>query len=164
MVEVLTKGNVVETFYEWLEKLEFDLLELPKPDIAIFLHMPTDKVQELLKNRSFLDENENEALNTWVPFDERAIPFDKMVYIADGITDVPCMRLVKNYGGKAIAVYNPKIDQSKQIAKKLIEEGRANFMSEANYEKDGQMEQIAKVILDHMSADDKLAKIAQTQN
>lgn len=44
--------------YEWLEQLEFNLLELPKPDIAIFLHMPTDKVKMLLQNREFLDDNE----------------------------------------------------------------------------------------------------------
>lgn len=26
--------------YQWIDKLEFWLLELPKPDVAIFLHMP----------------------------------------------------------------------------------------------------------------------------
>ena len=38
--------------YKWLEKLEFELLELPVPDIAIFLHMPTSKVEELKKDRT----------------------------------------------------------------------------------------------------------------
>ncbi len=28
--------------YKWLETLEFDLLNLPEPDIKIFLHMPTE--------------------------------------------------------------------------------------------------------------------------
>lgn len=46
--------------YDWLEQLEFNLLELPKPDIAIFLHMPTDKVKTLLQNRGVLDENEKD--------------------------------------------------------------------------------------------------------
>jgi len=40
-----------EEMYSFLEKLEFELLELPKPDIAIFLHMPTDKAQILKQNR-----------------------------------------------------------------------------------------------------------------
>lgn len=44
--------------YDWLERLEFDLLELPKPDVAIFLHMPTEKVSALLQNRESLDDNE----------------------------------------------------------------------------------------------------------
>lgn len=37
--------------YDWLDNLEFNLLELPKPDIAIFLHMPTEKAQILKANR-----------------------------------------------------------------------------------------------------------------
>lgn len=47
--------------YEWLEKLEFDLLELPRPDIALFLHMPTNKVEKLLSNREVLDGNEKDT-------------------------------------------------------------------------------------------------------
>lgn len=37
--------------YNFLEKLEFDLLELPKPDITIFLHMPLEVSEKLKKNR-----------------------------------------------------------------------------------------------------------------
>lgn len=45
--------------YDWLDELEFKLLELPKPDIAIFLHMPTSKVELLRKNRLEIDQHEN---------------------------------------------------------------------------------------------------------
>ncbi len=45
--------------YKWLEKLEFDLLELPRADIKIFLHMPYEVSLELKKNREeSLDELE----------------------------------------------------------------------------------------------------------
>lgn len=45
--------------YEWLEKLEFDLLELPKADIRIFLHMPYEVSLELKKNRKeSMDQHE----------------------------------------------------------------------------------------------------------
>ena len=43
---------------KWLEKLEYDLLELPKPDIQIFLHMPYKYTKLLQKNREELDEHE----------------------------------------------------------------------------------------------------------
>lgn len=46
--------------YEWIEKLEFDLLELPKCDIGIFLHMPTEAAKRLKKNREYLDQNEQD--------------------------------------------------------------------------------------------------------
>ena len=44
--------------YEWISKLEFDLLELPQADIKIFLHMPYKYEFELKKKRKFLDQNE----------------------------------------------------------------------------------------------------------
>ena len=37
--------------YNWLDKLEFDLMELPKPDLTIFLHMPTKVAEELKRHR-----------------------------------------------------------------------------------------------------------------
>ena len=46
--------------YTWLEKLEFDLLELPKADIKVFLHMPYEVSLELKKNREeAMDEHES---------------------------------------------------------------------------------------------------------
>ena len=38
--------------YAWLDVLEFKLLELPKPDIAIFLHMPYEFSKKLKENRA----------------------------------------------------------------------------------------------------------------
>ncbi len=46
-------------FFEWVEKLEFELLELPKSDINIFLHMSVSKTMEFLNKRGEVaDENE----------------------------------------------------------------------------------------------------------
>lgn len=44
--------------YQWIDKLEYWLLELPKPDMTFFLHMPYEYALELKKNREFLDEHE----------------------------------------------------------------------------------------------------------
>ncbi len=46
--------------YQWIDKLEYWLLRLPKPDITIFLHMPFEKSAELKKNREHLDEHEKD--------------------------------------------------------------------------------------------------------
>ena len=44
--------------YQWIDKLEYWLLKLPKPDITIFLHVPYENSIELRKNREFIDEHE----------------------------------------------------------------------------------------------------------
>ncbi len=49
-------GKIYDTnermnMYAWLDILEFKLLELPKPDIAIFLHMPYEQAMILKKDR-----------------------------------------------------------------------------------------------------------------
>lgn len=43
--------NERHKMYKWLEQLEFDLLELPKPDIKIFLYVPLEVSMEIRKNR-----------------------------------------------------------------------------------------------------------------
>ena len=44
--------------YQWIDKLEYWLLGLPKPDKTVFLHVPAEKTLELLKNRKLIDEHE----------------------------------------------------------------------------------------------------------
>ena len=46
--------------FNWIDKLEYWLLELPKPDITIFLHVPYKYTKELMKNRSEKDSNEKD--------------------------------------------------------------------------------------------------------
>ena len=43
----------------FIEILEFDLCELPRPDKVIFLHMPFEAARELRKDRVYGDGNEN---------------------------------------------------------------------------------------------------------
>lgn len=58
-----TKEERKEMF-KWIEKLEFDMLDLPKPDIKVFLHMPYEASLILKKSRGMkedLDENERDS-------------------------------------------------------------------------------------------------------
>ncbi|MBQ6593167.1 MAG: haloacid dehalogenase-like hydrolase [Solobacterium sp.] len=120
----------------------------------------TTKTQYIFRiNKQVLDVNDDEDLNAWIPHNERPIPFERMIYIADGITDVPCMRLVKEYGGKSIAVYHPQKDKAKNTAQRLIKEGRVDFMSAADYREGSELEQIVKRILDHMGADARMKEM-----
>lgn len=60
--KIKNKEERLEMF-KWLEKLEYDLLKLPKPDIKLFLHMPYKYSKNLQKNRIELDEHEKSIEN-----------------------------------------------------------------------------------------------------
>ena len=113
----------------------------------------TTKTQYIFRiNKQVLDEIDDKDLNKYVDFKDRPIPFEHMVYIADGITDIPCMRLVKEYGGNAIAVYNEESGKARIVAESLIKDGRANYMAKANYEENSDMEILIKKIFENINS------------
>jgi phosphoserine phosphatase len=57
-------------------------------------------------------------VNKDVPLGHRRIPFKNMVYVGDGLTDIPCFSLVKKMGGMAFAVFDPGSKASAQRALK----------------------------------------------
>ncbi|MDR3085238.1 MAG: haloacid dehalogenase-like hydrolase, partial [Christensenellaceae bacterium] len=79
----------------------------------------TTKTQFLFRvNKGILDVSRDDELNRYTPEDERRVPFRNMIYIGDGLTDLPCMKLVKEGGGVSIAVY-PK-GGGRWVAAKLL--------------------------------------------
>lgn len=120
----------------------------------------TTKTQYLFRiNKQVLEESNEKDLNAFTLPEERPIPFSRMIYIADGITDVPCMKLVKEYGGKSIVVYNPDSAKAGITAEQILRDGRANYISVANYEEGQSMEKILHLILDHIHVEEELLEI-----
>lgn len=126
----------------------------------------TTKTQFLFRiNKGALELNDDETLNASVPEDDRRIPFRNMIYIGDGMTDVPCMRLVKEYGGFSVAVYGSRQGKTtnKGVAERLLRERRVNFAEKADYREDSQLFQTVCAILQKMSAEEKLVHYHKKQ-
>jgi hypothetical protein len=108
----------------------------------------TTKTQYLFRiDKGTLDVWDNRVINTYVPQAERPVPFERMIYLGDGETDVPCMRLVKDQGGHSLAVYRKGERGAKAVAEKLIQEGRVNFIAVADYTAESEIDQRVKAVL-----------------
>ena len=117
----------------------------------------TTKTQFLFRiNKGVSDLSDDKTLNDYIPEDERRVPFRNMIYIADGITDVPCMKLVKVNGGNSIAVYQRA---KKQQADELIQNHRVNFVAPANYKEDSALDKIVKDIISEVAMKDRLVRL-----
>lgn len=120
----------------------------------------TTKTQFIYRiNKGVLDLAENDKVNASIPDEDKPIPFQNMIYIADGLTDVPCMKLVRSNGGTAIAVY----DKNKKPAKKLLSDGRVDFLCEADYSENTSIDRIAKLLIDKIAPMDQLYKLHNKQ-
>lgn len=115
----------------------------------------TTKTQFLFRiNKGVLDFSDDDALNRYVPEEERPVPFRNMIYIGDGMTDVPCMKLVKANGGNSIAVYRKGM---KKKVDDLLVHRRVDFTGEADYSEGSQLDSLVKRIVDRMAVVNDLA-------
>ena len=95
-------------------------------------------------------EKLSESINEHMPEDKRPIPFDNMIYVGDGLTDVPSMALIKKEGGHSIAVYQKKLKGQVSICKKLSQAKRVDFIAEADYRKDSDLYKKTCLLLNYM--------------
>ena len=120
----------------------------------------TNKTQFIFKiNKGVESVFDATLVNQYIEENKRPVPFKRMIYVGDGTTDIPCMRLVKNFGGHSIAVYNPEQESGRESIASLIHDNRVNHICPADYTEGGEMDRLVKTIIDKMSLDDKLEKL-----
>ena len=103
-------------------------------------------------NKGVLDVSNDDDLNRSMPDDSKRIPFTNMIYIGDGLSDVPCMKMMKSYGGRSIAVYQT-LDEK---VKELLRKDRVDFIYPADYRENGGLDRTVKDIIRNMAIADKL--------
>lgn len=117
----------------------------------------TAKTQFIFKiSKGIFSARDNKRVNASMAEDRKRIPFTNMIYLGDGDTDVPCMKIVGMFGGHSIAVYNPDNPHKKATASKLRRQGRVSFALPAVYTADSPAFRVVKAILDKIKADHEL--------
>ena len=113
----------------------------------------TAKTQFLFKiNKGVMSIRDHTLVNRYLPERYRPVPFSRMIYFGDGATDIPCMKLVKQFGGHSIAVYNPDGNQ-KEKSEKLLSEERVHFVCPADYTEGSRIYNVVTAIMDKIKSD-----------
>lgn len=122
----------------------------------------TTKTQYLFRiNKGVLNSWDNKAVNKYIPDSQRPIPFSNIIFIGDGETDIPSMKMTKYQGGTAIAVWTPgqrkskNKKTSKEIALELLEQDRANLAVPADYRNGKRLDIAVKGVIDKVAASEK---------
>ena len=109
----------------------------------------TTKTQYLFRINKGIQNTWNSAdLNAYMSEEDRPIPFSRMIFLGDGDTDIPTMKMMTYQGGHSIAVYDPKRDDGDlDKIHRLISDGRVQFVAPADYRENSQVDIIVKGIL-----------------
>ena len=106
-------------------------------------------------NKGVLDVSDDKTHNDSMPDDSKRVPFTNMIYVGDGLSDVPCMKMMRAYGGQAIAVYQ---ESNRMGVEDLLAKGRVDFIFPADYSEDTALDLTVKNIIRKMAITDSLGE------
>ena len=123
------------------------------PKLAVNFTAKTQFVYRI--NKGVLDVSDDKTLNDSMPDDSKRVPFPNMVYMGDGLSDVPCMKMMRAYGGQAIAVYQAA---NQAGVEELLARGRVDFIFPADYREGRALEETVKNIIRKIAVADRLRR------
>lgn len=121
------------------------------PKLAVNFTAKTQFVYRI--NKGVLDVSDDKTLNDSMPDDSKRVPFHNMIYVGDGLSDVPCMKMMRAYGGQAIAVYQ---ESNRLGVEDLLAKGRVDFIFKADYREGTTLDTTVKNIIRKMAIADRL--------
>ena len=140
-------GSKIAPFVQGIFASEFIESALPPNYLSqTDLYLPLDPeisqigiaVDNTIKTRFIFEinkgcnKNSTIEVNSSIPHELRRVPFDQLIYVADGPSDVPVFAVVKQMGGKTYAVYDPTDEDGAQTCG-LVESGRVHNNGPADY-------------------------------
>ena len=128
------------------------------PKLAVNFTAKTQFVYRI--NKGVLDVSDDHTLNASMPDDSKRVPFTNMIYLGDGLSDVPCMKMMRAYGGQAIAVYQ---DANRPGVEQLLRQGRVDYIYPADYSEGAGLELTVKEIIRRMAVNHRLSEEKHAQ-
>ena len=114
----------------------------------------TQKTQYIFRiSKGLIESNDDSKINEKTLI--RRVPYENMIYLGDGLTDVPSMIVVKENNGTSIAVYK-KGERDK--VSRLFEDGRVNYICKADFSENGELDKVVKLIIDGIQIKESLER------
>ncbi len=148
----IIEGTDIAKFFKKIYGCKFlydETGEAVWPSVAINYTQKTQYIFRIAKG--ILDIRDDDNLNKSQP--DKVIDYHNMIYIGDGLTDIPCMRLIRDKGGKAIALYP---SGGRKRATQLVEDNRINYVCVADYTPNSTLEKIVKLMIETMHSVEQL--------
>ena len=150
----IIRGSAIGRHFKAIFAASFCYDESDHPVWASSAVNYTSKTQYLFRiNKGILDVTNDRDLNAFTPAYKRRVPFSNMIYVGDGLTDVPCMKMTKQKGGYSIAVHAPG---RTELADDMLLQGRADFSVEADYTENSEIEQVVTLLMRRIRASHEL--------
>ncbi|MBU61664.1 MAG: haloacid dehalogenase-like hydrolase [Opitutae bacterium] len=144
----VVRGSKIAPFVEDIFACEF--IESPLPPYfsrrtELFLPLEPEITQigmvvdNTIKTRYIFEINKGSnknpgiEVNSALPHEDRRVPIDQMIYVADGPSDVPVFAVLKQWGGRTYAVYDPDNEKEFKQTCRLVETGRVHNNGPADY-------------------------------
>ena len=150
----IIEGSTISNVFKEIYASEFYYDEGGKPvwpKLAVNFTAKTQFVYRI--NKGVLDVSDDKTLNDSMPDDSKRVPFHNMIYVGDGLSDVPCMKMMRAYGGQAIAVYQ---ESNRLGVEDLLAKGRVDFIFKADYSEGTALDTTVKNIIRKMAISDQL--------
>ena len=148
----LIEGSAIAAWFERIYASAF-MFDDANDAIGIALAINyTGKTQYLFRiNKWTLNEWDNDGINAVRADRDRPVPFERMAFFGDGLTDIPVMRVMTDHGGHPVAVYDPDTPITEAAADKLLKDGRARLAAGGDYREGSELDTLAADILAEMA-------------
>jgi len=151
--EIIEGSSISHEFKEiYASEFYYDETGRPVwPKLAVNFTAKTQFVYRI--NKGVLDVSDDKTLNDSMPDDSKRVPFHNMIYMGDGLSDVPCMKMMRAYGGQAIAVHQAA---NRAGVEELLARGRVDYIFPADYREGTGLDETVKNIIRKMAISDRL--------
>ncbi|HEX7386805.1 MAG TPA: HAD family hydrolase [Castellaniella sp.] len=153
--DVLRSTSIAAQFTDiWASEFHYDdegAIAFPRRVVSF-----TDKTRYLFHIQKGIigpdSRNKPFEVNRKVDPDKLRVPFEQMIFVGDGYTDIPCFSLIRRSGGVAFGVWDPRHREKRSRAWGFIQEGRVSNLNQARFDENAELYQWLEAAVESLAS------------